>query len=184
MQNFLKNSRGAVTVFVTLLLIPAILVSGTAVDLARIHAARSILHDSNQLAGNALLTQYNALLYSIYGLFGIAEDDPILWELLNSYISVSVFGEESQDRSLGTLQVFYGADLSMEEVRFADEKNLRNSEVLRRQIEEYMKFRAPVIIISEFLDVLDGSKIKEDAEVIDDKLSIESAITEMYEKYT
>ena len=183
MRSFKKNSKGAVTVFVTLLLIPSILVSGTAVDMARISTARSVLQDANQLAGNSVLTQYNALLYDIYGLFGVSEEDPVLWEMLNNYVSVSVFGEPSQDRSLGTLQLFYGAGLSMEEVLFAEDKDLNNIDVLRRQIEEYMKYRGPVLIVTEFLDALDDNTIKKDTEVIQDKLSIDSGIAEMYEKY-
>ena len=182
-RGVIRECKGAVTVFVTLLLIPAMLVSGTAVDLARIHTARSILQDANQMASNTLLTQYNALLYDIYGLFAIAEEDPILWQLLDDYISVSVFGEESRNKALGTLQVFYGAGLSMEEVYFADDKNLRDADVLRRQIEEYMKFRGPVLIVKEFLEMLDGNTVKEDTAVINDKLSIESGIAEMFEKY-
>ena len=114
MRRFIKNTKGAVTVFVTLLLIPAILVSGTAVDLARIHTARSVLQDANQLAANSVLTQYNALLNDLYGLFGVAEDDPILAKLLDDYISITVFGEPVQDRSLGTLQLFYGSELSLD----------------------------------------------------------------------
>ena len=183
MRDLIKNSKGAVTVFVTLLLIPAMLVSGTAVDLARIHTARSIIQDANQLAGNAVLSQYNALLYDLYGLFGVAEDDPILGQLLDEYIKVSVFGESNQDRSLGTLQLFYGSNLSLNDPLFADGKNLRNEEVLQRQIEEYMKFRGPVIIVQDILDLLGSSTFKEDSGVIDDKLKIESAIADIYEKY-
>lgn len=183
MKNFLKNTKGAVTVFVTLLLIPAMLVSGTAVDLARIHTARSIVQDANQLAANSVLTQYNALLYDLYGLFGVAENDPIFAELLEKYIRVSIFGEERQDRSVGTLQVFYGSDVSLEGVDFAADKNLRNEDVLRRQIEEYMKFRAPVIIVKEFLELTGLASFKEDAAVIEDKLDIEAAIFMIYEKY-
>ena len=183
MRELFKNSKGAVTVFVTLLLIPAMLVSGTAVDLARIHTARSIIQDANQLAANTVLTQYNALLYDLYGLFGIAEDDPILAELLDEYIQVSVFGESRQDRSLGTLQLFYGSNLSLDEPIFADEKNLRDGDVLRRQIEEYMKFRGPVIIVQDILDMIGSSTFKEDTGVISDKLDIESAIADIYEMY-
>ena len=183
MKNFFRNINGAVTIFVTLLLIPSVLVSGTAVDLARIHTAQSIIHNANQLASNALLTQYNALLNDVYGLFGIADDDPILWQLLNDYISVSVFGEDLQDRSLGTFQIFYGTDLTTQGVEFAEDKNLRNVDVLRRQIEDYMKYRAPVIIVTEFLDALDNNTIKEDSIVLGSKLAIESGILEMYEKY-
>ena len=183
MRKLISDVKGAVTVFVTLLLIPAILVSGTAVDLARIHTARSIMQDANQLAANSVLSQYNALLNDLYGLFGVAEDDPILGQLLNDYISVSVFGESGQDRSLGTLQLFYGSSLSLAEPNFAPDMNLRNEDVLRRQIEEYMKFRGPVIIVQDVLELLGSSTFKEDSGVITEKLDIESGIAEIYEKY-
>jgi len=183
MRKLVRDTKGAVTVFVTLLLIPAILVSGTAVDLARIHTARSIIQDANQLAANSVLTQYNALLYDLYGLFGVADDDPILGQLLDDYINVSIFGETKQDRSLGTLQLFYGSDLTLDDPVFFADKNLRNEDVLRRQIEEYMKFRGPVIIVQDMLELLGSSTFKEDSGVISDKLEIESAIADLYEKY-
>jgi len=177
------DTRGAVTVFVTLLLIPAMLVSGTAVDLARIHTARSIVEDANQLAANSVLTQYDALLKDLYGIMGVAKDDPILSALLDEYITVTVFGEEGMDRALGTLQVFYGANISMDEPFFPEGKNLRDEGVLRRQIEEYMKFRGPVLLVKEFIESLTDNKIKEDAERINEKLEIDKGIADLYEKY-
>jgi len=183
MQKFLKNTKGAVTVFVTLLLIPAILISGTAVDLARIHTARSIVQDANRLASNAVLSQYNALLYDLYGIFGVAETDPILARLLDEYIKVSVFGDLGQDKSLGTLQLFYGGNIEADDPDFADGKNLRNEEVILRQIEEYMKFRGPVIIVKDMLELLGSSTFREDSEVISDKLEVESAIAQIYAMY-
>ena len=77
-RKFLKDCRGAVTVMVTLLLIPALLISGTCVDVARSYAARSALQDGNRMGANAWLTQYDALLQDIYGLFGVyANDDEL-----------------------------------------------------------------------------------------------------------
>ena len=186
MRGFIRNTKGAVTVFVTLLLIPAILVSGTAVDLARMHTARSIVQDANQLAANSVLTQYNALLKDLYGVFGVAKDDPVLGRLLNDYIEVSIFGGSKQDRSLGTLQLFYGSNISLDDPLFAEEKNLRNEDVLRRQIEEYMKFRGPVIIVQDLIEALssdNSNTYKEDSAIISEKLEIENAIAELYEKY-
>lgn len=183
MKKFLKNTQGAVTVFVTLLLIPAMLISGTAVDLTRLHTARSIIQDANQLAANAVLTQYNSLLHDLYAIFGIAKDDPILGTLLDEYISVSVFGESGTDRGLGTLQLFYGSDISFDEPYFPDEKNLRNPDVLRRQIEEYMKFRGPVIIVKEFLELIGMSTFASDIGVVNDKLEVEERIAAILEKY-
>ena len=182
MRKLLKNTKGAVTVFVTLLLIPAILISGTAVDLARLHSARSVLQDANQLAANSVLTQYNALLYDLYGLFGVANDDPILGKLLDDYIRVSVFGETAADKGLGTLQLFYGSDLSLDNPGFSAEIYLNDEDVLRNQIEEYMKFRGPVIIVKEILEALDNNNLKADKEIVEDKTAIDSDIIILCDK--
>ena len=162
MRKFFQNTKGAVTVFVTLLLIPAVLISGTAVDLARLHTARSVLQDANQLAANTVLTQYNALLYDLYGLFGVAEDDPILGKLLDDYIRVSVFGLPAQDKEIGSLQLLYASEISLDAPVLCDEMRLENEDVLRRQIEEYMKFRGPVIIVKEIIEALENNKLKAD----------------------
>ncbi len=179
-----RDCKGAVTVFVTLLLIPAVLVSGTGVDLARLYTARSILHDANQLAANSVLASYDALLQDLYGLYGVMKDDPEFAAMVDEYIQVAVFGENWVDREEGTFQLFYGSELIPGDVTPAEGKNLANQEVLRRQIEEYAKFRAPAIIVSEILDKLDSfEKVQEDAAVIKDKMEIEDRIEEIDRLY-
>lgn len=108
-----RDCKGAVTVFVTLLLIPAVLVSGTGVDLARLYTARSILHDANQLAANSVLASYDALLQDLYGLYGVMKDDPEFAAMVDEYIQVAVFGEDWVDREAGTFQLFYGSELTL-----------------------------------------------------------------------
>ena len=182
-----RDCKGAVTVFVTLLLVPAVLVSGSGVDIARLYVARSELQDANQLAANSALASYDALLQDLYGLYGIMKDDAELASMMEEYIEVAIFGEDWKDRTLGNLSHFYGEQSSlMVEASAAQNKNLKNPEVLRRQIEEYAKFRAPYIIAEEILGKLDTfEKIKEDAAVIEDKMEIDDKIEEIdkiYEK--
>lgn len=187
MLDIFKNTKGAVTVIVTLLLIPAVLISGTAVDLARINTAQSILRDANQLSANSVLTQYNALLYDLYGLFGLMADDPVLAGMVDEYINITIFGEDWYNRKIGTFQLFYGSKLHSKLDFFVDtepKQNLKNPAILRRQIEEYMKFRAPVIIVKNILEALEGSQtIKEDAKAIEEKLEIDEDIADLYELY-
>lgn len=183
MRRLIKNSQGAVTVFITLLLIPALLISGTAVDLARLNTANSIVQDSNQLAANAALTQYNALLHDMYGLFGFMANDPELAAMINRYIELSVFGEAWNDKGPDAFQLFYGSDLQPAELAPAPGKNLANADVVRRQIEDYMKYRGPIILVQEFLDALSDNKLQEDTKVVDDKLAIDSDISELFEIY-
>ncbi len=180
-MKFINDNKGAVTIFVTILLIPSIIVSGMAVDLSRIYTMQSIFQDANQLAANALLTQYQEMLQDVYGLYGIMEEDPILGKLLDEYIQVSILGEDWQDSSI--FKLFEGSGLTSK-TTFNKDKSLRNPEVVRRQIEEYVKYRAPVIIIDEIWDRIDSfKKIKADSEVIETKMKIDEGIEEIDKLY-
>lgn len=178
MRKLFHNCKGAVTVMVTLLLIPSILVSGTGVDLARIYTAKSIVQDANQLAANSVLASYEALLQDLYGLFGVMSGgvDP------DSYIEQAVMGGD-WDKGMGTFQVFYGSNLNPAVLTPAPGQSLGNVPVLRRQIEEYSKFRAPPIIAELLMSKLEiFEKIKEDAKVIKKKMEVDDGVEEL-EKY-
>lgn len=185
LQRLKRDCRGAVTVFVTLMLVPAVLISGTGVDLARLYVARSEIQDANQLAANATLASYDALLQDLYGLFGVMQTDGELAEMMEQYIRLALFGEDWNDRGMGTFSHFYGDASSLAvTAQAAQGKNLENTEVLRRQIEEYVKFRAPAIIVNEVLDKLDTfEKIKEDAKVIKAKMDVDDKVDEIEKEY-
>lgn len=168
---------------VTLLLIPALLVSGTCVDVARSYAARSALQDGNRMGANAWLTQYDALLQDIYGLFGVyANDDELSGDgMLRDYIKASVLGPEDKG-GLGFFELFYDSELT--EASLAVTKNLGDVEVLRNQIEDYAKFRAPVAIATELLENLERfEKLKADAGVVKDKIAIDKDVEDIEETY-
>ncbi|WP_195986085.1 DUF5702 domain-containing protein [Clostridium sp. D33t1_170424_F3] len=178
------NCKGMVTVFVSLLLIPSILVSGTAVDLARVYAARSVVQDANQLAANSVLASYDALLQDLYGLFGVMQSDQELADMVDQYVQVAVFGQENRNQGLGTFQLTYGSDLKPGTVQPAPGQNLDNLDVLRRQIEEYAKFRAPVILIDQLLERLKAfKKVKKDSEVIEKKMDIDDRMEDLEKIY-
>lgn len=179
-----SDCKGAVTVIVTLLLIPAVLISGTGVDLTRAYAAKSIAQDANQLAANSLLASYDALLQDLYGLFGMMQKDTTFKEMVEDYVKVSLDGESWKDTGMGTFQLFYGSGVTVDEPKPAEDKNLANTEVLRRQIEEYAKYRAPVIIVEEVIEALDAfEKIKKDAEIVKQKMDIDEKVEEIDKIY-
>lgn len=178
MRKLFHNCRGAVTVMVTLLLIPSILVSGTGVDLARIYTAKSVVQDANQLAANSVLASYEALLQDLYGLFGVMADGCTP----GSYVEDAVLGGD-WDKGMGTFQVFYGSNLKPAVLTPAPGQTLGNVPVLRRQIEDYSKLRAPAIIAELLIKKLDVfEKIQEDAKVIKKKLEVDDGVEEL-EKY-
>ncbi len=179
-----KDCKGAVTVIVTLLLIPAVLISGTGVDLTRAYAAKSIAQDANQLAANSLLASYDAMLQDLYGLFGMMQKDENFKVMVEDYVKISLDGESWKDKGMGTFQLFYGSGITVGDPQPAAEKNLDNTQVLRRQIEEYAKYRAPVIIVEEVIKALDAfDKIKKDAKVVKQKMDIDEKVEEIDEIY-
>lgn len=179
-----KDCRGAVTVMVTLLLIPAVLISGTGVDLTRAYAAKSIAQDANQLAANSLLASYDAMLQDLYGLFGMMQKDEKFQVMVEDYVKISLDGESWKDKGMGTFQLFYGSGITVGDPQPAEKKNLANTDVLRRQIEEYAKYRAPVIIVEEVIKALDAfEKIQKDAKVVKQKMDIDEKVEEIDEIY-
>lgn len=179
-----RDCKGAVTVAVMLLLIPAVLISGTGVDLTRAYAAKSIAQDANQLAANSLLASYDALLQDLYGLFGMMQKDATFKEMVEDYVKVSLDGENWKDTGMGTFQLFYGSGVTVDEPKPAEGKNLANTDVLRRQIEEYAKYRAPVIIVEEVIEALDAfEKLQKDAEIVKQKMDIDEKVEEIDKIY-
>lgn len=184
-----KGSKGAVTVLVTLLLVPALLVTGTGVDLARIYTARSIVQDANQMAANAVLTQYDAMLQDLYGLFAISVEDENLNQMVTDYVNLSLYGTKKPEELSGDVGAFalFSGSVSSTEVEL--QKSLGKTGIksetgelseLRHQIEEYAKFRAPVAIASEIIDRLKAfDQIKANSEVIKDKVAIDGMVSDL-----
>jgi hypothetical protein len=183
MRGFVHNCKGAVTVLVTLLLIPAILVTGTGVDLARLYTARSAVRDANQLAANSALTTYDSLLQDLYGVFAVMQSDEELAAMLDTYIRASLFGEDITEAQMGELRLFWGSEGADLSVRGFDA--LSNVELLRRQIEEYAKWRAPVAIIGGILDRLSSStaQVNNDSEAISERAAIDEDLEAIIETY-
>ncbi len=195
MKNFFKDSKGAVTVFVAASLIPAILFSGISVDVARAYAGRSMIQNANALAANAALTQYDALLQDLYGLYAITEGDAVLNKMVTEYINLSIYGStDGYDESVnsGTFQIFNGEQTITPSVSALQgvggfNHNLSNPEILRRQIEEYAKYRVPVVLIEELLDRLDFSLFAQTAknsQIISNKMKADKAVEKILKEYT
>jgi len=187
MNKFWRNTKGAVNVFVTLMLIPAILVTGTAVDLTSVYAAKAYLKDAEQLAANSLLADYDKLLRDIYALYAVTEDDEEMTAVVNAYLAATLFGELYKPNATGTGsrgRILFNSVNAESKVEAADQANLRNTHVLRRQIEDYVKFRAPEYVIENILDSIEKfTKFLPDMWAIILKLLLDQSMAQLMELY-
>jgi len=181
----MRDCKGAVTVFITLILIPAIIITGTGVDLARISAARSMARNANLLALNATLTMYDALLQDLYGLFAVMQDDEELATMLDVYIRSTLFAEEVTDAQVN----IFGRLLEREGIQLAIDglDPLSNEQILSRQIEEFAKWRAPVAIIADIIERLSEGEAmrtaRADQEAVDQMTALEDSLQDVFERY-
>jgi len=160
------NKRGSVTVFLSLIMAGVLLFTVIMVDASKIIGARSMVAGAGDMSLNAGLTYYNSVLQDTYGIFAISKDEKELEKNLQVYFEATLKANGLGDNGLASQlarQIVHGGndvselmDLQAESftVKKVDGSALTETEVLRSQILEYCKYRAPVVIGYGFLEKL------------------------------
>ncbi len=176
-----ERIRGSITVLMVIILLPMMTLSAVIVDSGRINMARSMVSSAGDLATNTALANYDTILKDVYGLFAMSQEktDKELSDDLREYfsktlVSYGVVNEaeagEYVDDLIGDFRQLIadtkdgkaGNFLDMNVVDFTatkvDNSSLANSDILRSQIVEYMKYRAPINFGLSFLDSIKSFK--------------------------
>ena len=74
MLQFFQKTKGSVTIFLVIILVPVIAVCTIFVDASRIKLAQGMAQSSADLALNTVLTQYDEKLSDYYGLMASCQD--------------------------------------------------------------------------------------------------------------
>lgn len=156
MLKFCDKNKGAISVFLTLILLPVLLLGGLTTDAARIYASKVVISDAGEMAMNAALAQYDFGLLDEYGLFAMSETPENMEDSLAKYFTESlngsgIAGAEDYDKILDLVQEEFSA-INLEASK------LYKTDVEKQQIVEYMKYRAPVCITELLLEKLDVLK--------------------------
>ncbi|MCM1161037.1 MAG: DUF5702 domain-containing protein [Roseburia sp.] len=179
---FTKRQQGAISVFLSIILLSTFLFSAVVVDGGRIYAARNIVSGAGQLALNAGLSNYDVALKDAYGLIAMSKTPEDLQENLHTYFvdSLGACGitEDDYNTALVFLQMAAsGESFSSEGV---DHTEICRGPVMEQQVLEYMKYRAPITVGTGILDKLKNGKEMEAAkEVADDELQTTKAANDV-----
>ena len=154
MQFFMGKNRGAISVFLALILLPMLIFSGIVVDVSRLYAAKTVVSGAGDLTMNAALSRYDKKLKDEYGLLAMADapDSAKVKDTLQGYFKESCgidIGEEKE-----TLHSMLQMELGENGLTASGVKgtSLAETDVLRQQIMEYMKIRGPVYIVNDILE--------------------------------
>lgn len=147
-----KSQKGALTIFLSIILAVTIFLTGTFVEAARIHIANSQVTRALMNAKTSALAGYNTELKNNYGLFAvcnIANNDleSTLEETLYYFMLTTLRPHETIDAAglIATQGEYWNLfDYEIQDIEVRLYHSLNNPKVLKRQILEHMRFRAPL----------------------------------------
>ena len=158
MRLFTGKNRGAISVFLCLILLPVLVFCGIIVDASRLFASKTVVSAAGDLTMNAALSAYDKELKDKYGLLAMAEkpESPKMKESLLQYFRESCNGALYLEQETGEEEKIHSMiQLEAEDKEFeakgVESSSLGQYNVLKQQIIEYMKFRGPVYIIDDIV---------------------------------
>lgn len=164
-----KKTKGAVSIFLIIILLPMLTASSIFVDVSKFVLAQSLAESAGDLTLNTVLTNYDRDLNEFFGLIASAQDiDTILTGMEDFFVSSMVSQEISEDDAQTAWDTVSGAfggssdgisdflGLSAEEfaVTEIDNGSLANPALMKTQIVEFMKYRGPANALADFVDAL------------------------------
>lgn len=188
-----KNNliKGSISIFLIITFVANYLLAALLVDATRVHAAKTEVQAAAEIATQNILTRYDEYLYELYGLFAVTDmDQDAIASSVKDYIDQMVCLGVSEDSSLGKAMaqsVFFDAGIDEAwkpyeldlKVTAGSNVTLASNDVLKSQILDQMKFRAPVQIADSFLDFLDTvGELEEVKDAIEEKNASEEKLQE------
>lgn len=176
--------QGSITILLVVILVPVMSFAAIIVDTSRINMGKAMVSSAGDLAMNAALSDYDTVLKDVYGLFAISQTDEDLANNIQKYFEKTLvsYGATSEAEAGEYTQALLGNFheliesggegfsannfMKMEMVKPAElekleDSALSNPNILRAQIVEQMKYRAPINFGLSFLDSLNCFKTVE-----------------------
>ncbi|MFC2282848.1 MAG: Tad domain-containing protein, partial [Lachnoanaerobaculum saburreum] len=190
------NKHGSLTIFMSLILTMVMIFTTVLIDGGRIILARNVVSGAGDMALNAGLTYYNSVLQDTYGLFAVSKNMDDLKENLEVYFEATLKSSGLHDQGLVkelvdiALSGSNGDEISdIMKMKLADGgfevsqaagANLSNANILRAQVLDYMKYRAPAVIGYGFLEKMNILKsLPAQQKALEDKKDYEKKLKEI-----
>lgn len=170
-MSFLHKNRGAVSVFLILVLVPCIVISSIFVDLSRVHLSKTTAESSADLALNTLMTNYDKELADYYGLIGSCQNLDEFYKVSAEFFLRTLKSQNMADDEILLLADVYASatnddtifDLLEVECDNAtvgpvEGANLGQPAFLKDSIVEFMKYRAPIEMAASLIGRIQSGK--------------------------
>lgn len=184
MMRFMCKRRGAISIFLIIVLLPMMMISAIFVDESRIQLAKSIVSSAGDITLNSALTDYDSVLKDMYGLFASSQDIDEIYDKLEEYykhaIMTAGIDEEDADDYVGQIMSYVKSETGSDDlmklnltdfkIGQSQDGNLANPAQMKAQIVEFMKYRGPLSLGTGLLDGLKSMKnLEKQSKNVDNK---------------
>ncbi|MCX7710832.1 MAG: DUF5702 domain-containing protein [Clostridia bacterium] len=151
-----QKNKGAITVFLSIIFMALMLLTGLLADAARIATAERKVQSSLNTAVRSALAGYDEDLIGGYGIYGLdtQSGEPAVKSEVINYFNANI-----KERHQGLRFIDY--DVKDGSIQVTGMGNLLNKEIYKRQIMEYMKYKAPLTITENVIDKFKKAKLGE-----------------------
>ena len=179
MNKFFKKTKGMISVFLSLVLLPFLALACIFVDMARVELSKGVALSAADVTLNTILTQYDSDLVEYYGLMGanataasalISSTSDYMTECMVSsgltkdgaQIALSqIWGTVT---GTNTVQDLLQTSLSGEDgVTVTAVGSLAEPQIVKTQIVEFMKYRGPIELVESVISALKDDDTAEKA---------------------
>lgn len=183
-MNLFRKKKGAISVFLVIILVPVIVVASVFVDVSRVKLSRMVVDSAADLTLNTVLTRYDQDLNDFYGIMASSQSVDEFLETAEDYFRVCITsqGIDTTNASRYASEIknlfFESGDISdllnMEiaedpgfKINKVKDGSLVNPALVKKSLVEFMKYRSPINKAVDLLNTLKkNSKALEDS--IDD----------------
>lgn len=211
MIKFMNKNKGSISVFMVMILLPVMVLGSILIDQTRRKLAEARVAQATDLTLNTALATYDNILKEVYGIFATSQSTDEMFNNLEDYytrnLMVAGFDEVSagylSDNIISQVQGLMSSEedvssyadfLSTDIIKFTTNIDLANNTnskkgptlanpgLLREQVVDFMKFRAPLGIGLEIIDLIKSfDTVEEQTQVIENKTAYYEAKSDMEE---
>lgn len=163
-----KSERGSVSIFLIIIITVIFFFNAILIDYSRIISASYQAERAVKAAVRSTLASYDTELYNNYGLFGFSgHESEIFDEILKINLSKPIGGIN-----------FTSFNIEERESSITNDFELGNHSVIKQQILEEMKYKAPIDFTIDIIDQFSSLSL-----VMKETSNTTSILTEIYEQY-
>jgi len=204
-MGFIRKNDGAISIFLCIIMMANIILLSILIEATRVRWAETQIEEAMESTSNSVLAGYQSMLKDLFGIFALAENNTdCLDEEVENYLNKTLMTElgVEKDELEGDAYKFLKGlftnagkyekvdflnlyDYRIEDIKTEKIQNLTENAVLKNQILEYMKYRAPEKLAEGFVDKVTAFKgFGKQSEVMSKKTEIDKELNVIYKYQT